>query len=183
MVESRWLASSGSIAWASRTPVTVRVANRGWHGAPRHACYSYTAAAEAMKKLAPSRLFEFSQTRFLLVARKFWAPDAQLGSAARHRFFSSSGGGRKPGQAFQSKTFWQKFLAPKPMPERHTAAWYREMLLICTVFGITGSSTMIVRSLGKADNDVVLVNCLSHGCILFFIVVGNSWYARPLGMY
>lgn len=44
-----------------------------------------------------------------------------------------------------SMTMWQRFLAPKPMPERHTATWYREMLLICTVFGITGSSTMLVR--------------------------------------
>ncbi len=45
----------------------------------------------------------------------------------------------------ESMTMWQRFLAPKPMPERHTFAWYREMLLICTVFAITGSSTMMVR--------------------------------------
>jgi hypothetical protein len=41
-------------------------------------------------------------------------------------------------------TMWQRFLAPKLMPERHTFAWYREVLLICTVFAITGSSTMLV---------------------------------------
>jgi hypothetical protein len=41
-------------------------------------------------------------------------------------------------------TFWQRFLAPKPMPERNTIAWYRELALICTVFGITGSATMFV---------------------------------------
>jgi hypothetical protein len=41
-------------------------------------------------------------------------------------------------------TMWQRFLGPKPMPERRTTAWYREMLLICTVFGITGSTTMMV---------------------------------------
>lgn len=45
------------------------------------------------------------------------------------------------------KTSWERFLGPKPMPERYTALWYREILLICTVFGITGSSTMMVRSL------------------------------------
>jgi len=39
---------------------------------------------------------------------------------------------------------WQRFLAPKLMPERGTFAWYREMVLICTVFGITGSTTMMV---------------------------------------
>lgn len=43
-------------------------------------------------------------------------------------------------------TMLQKFLGPKPMPERHTAAWYGEMLLICTVFAITGSSTMLLVS-------------------------------------
>lgn len=44
-------------------------------------------------------------------------------------------------------TMWQKFLAPKPMPERYSASWYREVLLICTVFAITGSTTMVVRIL------------------------------------
>jgi hypothetical protein len=39
---------------------------------------------------------------------------------------------------------WQRFLAPKEMPERNTFAWYKEMALICTVFGITGTSTMMV---------------------------------------
>ena len=42
------------------------------------------------------------------------------------------------------KTFLQRFLAPKPMPPRNTPAWYKEMILICTVFAITGSSTMFL---------------------------------------
>ena len=42
------------------------------------------------------------------------------------------------------KTMWERFLAPKPMPERYTTAWYGEILLICTVFGITGTTTMMV---------------------------------------
>lgn len=50
----------------------------------------------------------------------------------------------------ETMSTWQRFLAPKPMPERQTAAWYRELLLICTVFGITGSSTMLVRSAGRS---------------------------------
>jgi hypothetical protein len=41
-------------------------------------------------------------------------------------------------------TFWQKFTGAKPMPERWTLPWYREMVLISTVFAITGSSTMVV---------------------------------------
>jgi len=40
--------------------------------------------------------------------------------------------------------FWKSYLQPKPMPERWSAAWYREMVLVCTVFAITGSSTMVL---------------------------------------
>lgn len=83
---------------------------------------------------------------------------------AARRFLST--GGAKPGQgkpnslsdALKSggkksaspvppvSTFWKSFLGPKPMPERWSAAWYREMVLICTVFAITGSSTMVLVS-------------------------------------
>lgn len=42
--------------------------------------------------------------------------------------------------------FWKSYLQPKPMPERWSAAWYREMVLVCTVFAITGSSTMVLVS-------------------------------------
>ncbi|KAL3784664.1 hypothetical protein HJC23_012180 [Cyclotella cryptica] len=41
-------------------------------------------------------------------------------------------------------TFLQNFLGPKPMPPRHTPKWYREVILLCTVFAITGSSTMFL---------------------------------------
>eukprot|EP00584_Thalassiosira_punctigera_P017544 CAMPEP_0172553270 /NCGR_PEP_ID=MMETSP1067-20121228/49787_1 /TAXON_ID=265564 ORGANISM="Thalassiosira punctigera, Strain Tpunct2005C2" /NCGR_SAMPLE_ID=MMETSP1067 /ASSEMBLY_ACC=CAM_ASM_000444 /LENGTH=207 /DNA_ID=CAMNT_0013341429 /DNA_START=3 /DNA_END=627 /DNA_ORIENTATION=- len=44
----------------------------------------------------------------------------------------------------ETTTFLQRFLAPKPMPPRNTPRWYAEMALICTVFGITGSSTMFL---------------------------------------
>ena len=36
------------------------------------------------------------------------------------------------------------FLGAKPMPPRWTLAWYKEVTLICTVFAITGSSTMVL---------------------------------------
>jgi len=41
-------------------------------------------------------------------------------------------------------TFLEGFLATKPMPPKNTPKWYAEMALICTVFGITGSSTMFL---------------------------------------
>lgn len=46
--------------------------------------------------------------------------------------------------ATSETTFLQRFLAPKDMPPRGTFAWYREMVLICTVFAITGTSTMML---------------------------------------
>ena len=49
-------------------------------------------------------------------------------------------------ESIENMTMLQRFLAPKPMPKRYTFAWYREMVLICTVFAITGSSTMLVRT-------------------------------------
>jgi len=51
-----------------------------------------------------------------------------------------------PKQKSKFQTMISNFLGPKPMPERYTAAWYGEMLLICTVFAITGSSTMVLVS-------------------------------------
>jgi len=39
-------------------------------------------------------------------------------------------------------TAWEQWLAPRTMPPRKTSDWYLEMALVCTVFAITGSSTM-----------------------------------------
>ena len=39
-------------------------------------------------------------------------------------------------------SLWQKWIAPRPMPPRKTMKWYMEMALLCTVFSITGTSTM-----------------------------------------
>ena len=57
------------------------------------------------------------------------------------------------------QTAIKNFLGPKPMPQRHTAAWYGEITLICTVFAITGSSTML------------LVSCVTIWCADVVVVV------------
>lgn len=44
----------------------------------------------------------------------------------------------------KSVTALTKFMGPKPMPKKGSSEWYREMVLLCTVFAITGSSTMIL---------------------------------------
>jgi hypothetical protein len=62
------------------------------------------------------------------------------------RLFTSGKSSSTTTRTTQSKwkTMWNKFTGPKPLPERYTTAWYGEMILICTVFGITGTSTMLL---------------------------------------
>mmetsp|Transcript_18865 Transcript_18865/g.21616 ORF Transcript_18865/g.21616 Transcript_18865/m.21616 type:complete len:213 (-) Transcript_18865:25-663(-) len=50
----------------------------------------------------------------------------------------------KASKQINKSTFLQRFLGPKEMPEKGTFQWYREMCLLCTVFAITGSSTMFL---------------------------------------
>lgn len=39
---------------------------------------------------------------------------------------------------------WKRFIGPKEIPPRWSFSWYGEMALICTVFAITGTSTMLL---------------------------------------
>ena len=43
-------------------------------------------------------------------------------------------------------TALQRWLGHKEMPPRGTGRWYAEMVLLCTVFAITGTSTMMLVS-------------------------------------
>lgn len=52
--------------------------------------------------------------------------------------------GEKIVEQATKQTWMERFLGPKEMPEKKTASWYREMVLLCTVFAITGSSTMFM---------------------------------------
>ena len=47
-------------------------------------------------------------------------------------------------QVSKNETFLQRWLAHKDIPPRGTLKWYGEMVLICTVFAITGTSTMVI---------------------------------------
>ena len=40
--------------------------------------------------------------------------------------------------------YLQWWMSPKEIPPRWTFKWYGEMVLICTVFAITGTSTMVM---------------------------------------
>jgi hypothetical protein len=71
--------------------------------------------------------------------------DWRLPNSGKHVRFFSVGSKNSGGESTVTKvSFLQRFLGPKPMPPRSTFAWYREMVLICTVFAITGTSTMML---------------------------------------
>jgi hypothetical protein len=48
------------------------------------------------------------------------------------------------GQAKSGGSLLQRWMAPKEMPERGSLKWYAEMVLICSVFAVTGTSTMVI---------------------------------------
>jgi hypothetical protein len=49
-----------------------------------------------------------------------------------------------PPSTSTSTTFLQRFIGPKPMPPQNTFQWYVEMTLLCTVFAISGTTTMVL---------------------------------------
>lgn len=58
--------------------------------------------------------------------------------------------------------FWVRWTAPREMPPRYTLRWYGEVLLICTVFGITGTSTMLL--VRPSMFPVVVIHQLASFC-------------------
>ncbi len=71
---------------------------------------------------------------------------------------ATKSGSKSEPPASSFSQFWKSFMGPKPMPERWTAAWYREMALVCTVFAITGSSTMVLVSFNTELKDLMHCN-------------------------
>lgn len=49
-----------------------------------------------------------------------------------------------PKAAQSQGSFLQRWMAHKEIPTRGTLKWYGEMVLLCTVFAITGTSTMVL---------------------------------------
>ena len=84
--------------------------------------------------------------RFMQATENSWPRSNLLGN----RLFCSNGSKASEkvakNEATKDTTFLQRFLGPKEMPQRGTLRWYAEMVLLCTVFAITGSSTMALVS-------------------------------------
>ena len=122
----------------------------------------------SVKKLTTSRLFsgttgvtrsslrQFSVQRccFRLFSQQLTRASCERRYPIQQHLFFSGGGSKNAAKATaetatkQTSSRFSKFLkwylGPKPMPERWTLPWYREMVLVCTVFAITGSSTMVL---------------------------------------
>ena len=68
--------------------------------------------------------------------------------------------------------FWKSYLQPKTMPDRWSVAWYREMALICTVFAITGSSTMVlVRGTLREEKICSAMRCIIRILELVLVMI------------
>lgn len=76
-------------------------------------------------------------------AKRWLTSNPKTGSSAKEASKSETSKGLNQSGFSQ---MWNRFIGPKEMPPRWTAAWYREMVLVCTVFAITGSSTMVLVS-------------------------------------
>jgi hypothetical protein len=88
-------------------------------------------SASLLRCVGPSRCTRALHQPYVSYTRSI---NDSFTNLARKRFFSS-----------ESKQSWlDRFLGPKPMPDRYTKQWFFEITLICTVFAITGSSTMIL---------------------------------------
>lgn len=80
-----------------------------------------------------------------------------INRSTTRRFASTSGDKSPTGKSRSLSDFWKSYLEPVPMPDRWSAAWYREMVLICTVFAITGSSTMVLVSRREERTEITCI--------------------------
>ncbi len=78
-------------------------------------------------------------SRSLSHSRSFFSSFRSPSSASRRSFTSSSSSSSSESSFAR---FWRRWTAEVPSPPRYSGAWWRETALICTVFAITGSSSM-----------------------------------------
>jgi hypothetical protein len=95
------------------------------------------------------------------------------------------------------RTWWQQWTGPRQMPPKYTMKWYLEMLLICTVFAITGSSSMFlvrpsIKEIFQIDGTLIdgpwsyRILCIvilmpAYSCLLltFGTLAGRYSYFKP----
>lgn len=90
------------------------------------------------------RVFQNHVPKHFQYCRQQTTSFLQRASHAQRRTFSNktSKNATTHKTEMENLSMWQKWIAPREMPPRKTFKWYLEMTLICTVFAITGTSTM-----------------------------------------
>lgn len=91
------------------------------------------------------RIFSIEKHDFISLhqSRRMLTSNAKPNSSTKQSLDNEAGNGSHSSGLLQ---MWNRFIGPKTMPPRWTPGWYSEMVLICTVFAITGSSTMVLVS-------------------------------------
>jgi hypothetical protein len=129
-------------------------------------CFGLTMAAFFARSVRPTNLSAMSSACLRSTHLQSYAGFqlSRLNSPASRRLFSNSNKPKASASASAKKNveastgnegFLARFLGPKEMPPRWTFPWYREMVLLCTVFAITGSSTMVVVSQRRVSSLIV----------------------------
>lgn len=92
------------------------------------------------------RVFQNHVPKHFQYCRQQTTSFLQRASHAQRRTFSNktSKNATTHKTEMENLSMWQKWIAPREMPPRKTFKWYLEMTLICTVFAITGTSTMVL---------------------------------------
>ena len=142
---------SSSALRKSFLPVPVRVRTSSLSAATNAACRTSTRSNGSISKMSSHISAPFVNS----YRSTFSSGSINASKLLQRARYLSSGGGKKAtgqstaggkGAAEAKTTFLQRWMGPKEMPPRWTLRWYGEMVLICTVFAITGSSTMVLVS-------------------------------------
>jgi len=107
-------------------------------------CYS-TPTMLSNSSLPLLRTLTHSQKKVMMGVLRLPSITHRIFTSSRHHFTSKSP--LKPPKlepVLEPKLSpWQWWLSEKVMPPRFSLPWVGEMILVCTVFGITGTSTMM----------------------------------------
>jgi len=95
------------------------------------ACSVYLANSKRLLRTATKESF----------VQRFLPPKNRQHPCMSNRYFTSNNNSTTNSKP---KSWWERWTAPREMPPRNTPRWYGEMILICTVFAITGTSTMVL---------------------------------------
>jgi len=111
---------------------------------------SFTRSSTHRAGMSSFPSFSSTFTRIQSQTNKVYSPHCRMSSNQTKKAVenvvnvSKSKVGETSATTANTTTFLQRWTAHKEIPPRGTLKWYGEMVLICTVFAITGTSTMVL---------------------------------------